>query len=35
MSILPSEKLISNAINITVTKDTLSVDLSDGRTISV
>ncbi|MEI7867998.1 MAG: DUF2442 domain-containing protein [Candidatus Methylumidiphilus sp.] len=26
---------IPNAVNITVTDDTLSVDLSDGRTISV
>ena len=35
MSILAVEKLTPNAITVTVTKDTLSVDLSDGRTISV
>ena len=35
MSILAAEKLIPNAITVTVTDDTLSVDLSDGRTISV
>jgi hypothetical protein len=31
----PIELEIPNAENITVTEDTLSVDLSDGRTISV
>jgi len=35
MSILVAEKLIPDAITVTVTNDTLSVDLSDGRTISV
>ncbi len=35
MNILATEKQIPNAIAINVTQDTLSVDLSDGRTISV
>ena len=35
MNILATKKQIPNAIAVTVTEDTLSVDLSDGRTISV
>jgi hypothetical protein len=35
MSISAIEIEIPNAENVTVTDDTLSVDLSDGRTISV
>ena len=35
MSILAAKKLIPNAITVTMTNDTLSVDLTDGRTISV
>jgi len=35
MSISPIEICVPNAENVTVTEDTLSVDLSDGRTISV
>ena len=35
MSILAVEKKLPNAEDVRVTEDTLSVDLSDGRTISV
>jgi hypothetical protein len=35
MSISANEIGIPNAENVTVTEDTLSVDLSDGRTLSV
>ena len=35
MSTSPVEIHIPNAENVTVTEDTLTVDLSDGRTISV
>lgn len=35
MTILAVEIDVPNAVNVTVTEDTLSVDLSDGRTISV
>jgi hypothetical protein len=35
MSISANEMKIPNAERVTVTEDTLSVDLSDGRTISV
>ena len=35
MSILGNEIEIPTAENVTITEDTLSVDLSDGRTISV
>ena len=35
MNILATEKQVPNAIAVNVTKDTLRVDLSDGRTISV
>ena len=35
MSILANEIEAPNAENVTITEDTLSVDLSDGRTISV
>jgi hypothetical protein len=35
MNILATEKQIPNAIAVNVTEDTLRVDLSDGRTISV
>lgn len=35
MNILVTKKQIPNAIAVTVTEDTLCVDLSDGRTISV
>ncbi len=35
MSISVNEIAVPNAENVTITQDTLSVDLSDGRTISV
>jgi hypothetical protein len=35
MSISANEIEVPNAENVTITEDTLSVDLSDGRTISV
>lgn len=35
MSILVNEIEVPHAENVTITEDTLSVDLSDGRTISV
>ena len=35
MSISANEMEVPNAENVTITEDTLSVDLSDGRTISV
>jgi hypothetical protein len=35
MSISTNEIEVPNADNVTITEDTLSVDLSDGRTISV
>lgn len=35
MSILANEIVVPSAENITITEDTLCVDLSDGRTISV
>ncbi len=35
MSISAVEVAVANAENVTITDDTLSVDLSDGRTISV
>lgn len=35
MSTSPVELHVPNAENVTVTEDTLTVDLSDGRTISV
>lgn len=35
MSILEIELMVPNAERVTVTRDTLTVDLSDGRTIAV
>ena len=35
MSISANEIEVPNADNVTITEDTLCVDLSDGRTISV
>ena len=35
MSISVNEIAVPSAENVTITEDTLSVDLSDGRTISV
>ena len=35
MGIAPVEVEVPDAANVTITEDSLSVDLSDGRTISV